>query len=74
MGVITGLKGFVAAVIGGFGNPLGALVGGLLLGVIETFGAFIFSSPWRDAITMAVLIGFLILRPHGLFRTEAYDE
>ena len=74
MGVITGLKGFVAAVIGGFGNPLGALVGGLLLGVIETIGAFVFPSVWRDAITFALLIGFLLLRPHGLFRTEAYDE
>jgi branched-chain amino acid transport system permease protein len=74
MGVITGLKGFAAAVVGGYGNPWGALVGGLLLGVLETFGAFVFSSPWKDAITFAVLIGFLIIRPHGLFRTEAYDE
>jgi branched-chain amino acid transport system permease protein len=74
MGVITGLKGFAAAVVGGFGNPWGALAGGLLLGVIETFGVFIVPSPWRDAITFAVLIGFLLFRPHGLFRTEAYDE
>jgi len=74
MGVITGLKGFAAAVVGGYGNPWGALVGGLLLGVIETFGVFVISSLWRDALTMAVLIGFLLFRTHGIFRTEAYDE
>ncbi|MFQ5858838.1 MAG: branched-chain amino acid ABC transporter permease, partial [Anaerolineae bacterium] len=74
MGVITGLKGFAAAVVGGYGNPWGALVGGLLLGVTETFGTFVLPSQWRDALTMAVLIAFLLFRPHGLFRTEAYHE
>jgi branched-chain amino acid transport system permease protein len=74
MGVITGLKGFAAAVVGGYGNPWGALVGGLLLGVIETFGAFVFPSQWRDAITMAVLVIFLLFLPHGIFRTVAYEE
>lgn len=74
MGVITGLKGFAAAVVGGFGNPWGALVGGLALGVIETFGVFVVESQWRDMITMMVLIGFLVLKPNGLFNVEAYDE
>ena len=74
MGVITGLKGFAAAVVGGYGNPWGALVGGLMLGVVETFGVFVLPSQWRDVITMAVLILFLLFRPHGLFRTEAYHE
>lgn len=74
MGVIIGIKGFSAAVVGGYGNPWGALVGGLLLGVIETFGAFVLSSPWKDAISMGVLVLFLLFRPHGLFRMEAYSD
>jgi len=74
MGVTVGLKGFAAAVVGGFGNPWGALVGGLMLGVLETFGAFVLSSPWRDAVTMLVLIVFLIVRPTGLFRSEAFHD
>jgi branched-chain amino acid transport system permease protein len=74
MGVITGLKGFAAAVVGGYGNPWGALVGGLLLGVIENFGVFVIPSQWRDALTFTVLILFLLFRPHGIFRTEAYNE
>ena len=74
MGVILGLKGFAAAVVGGYGNVWGALVGGLLLGVIETFGVFVLPSQWRDGLTFAVLIGFLLLRPQGIFGAEAYDE
>lgn len=74
MGVITGLKGFAAAVVGGYGNPWGALVGGLLLGLIETFGVFVMPSQWRDVLSFSVLIAFLLFRPHGIFRSEAYDE
>jgi branched-chain amino acid transport system permease protein len=73
LGLTVGIKGFAAAVVGGFGRPYGALAGGLLLGVIETLAASYISSAWKDGFAMAVLILFLLLKPHGLFRAEAFD-
>jgi branched-chain amino acid transport system permease protein len=67
MGVQTGLKAFVAAVFGGIGNLPGAALGGLLLGVIETFaGGIPGLSNYRDGIAFAILIAVLIFRPAGL--------
>ena len=66
MGVMPGLKAFVAAVLGGIGNIRGAALGGLILGVVETFVA---GSPWstyKDAIAFGVLIVILLCRPAGL--------
>ena len=73
LSLTVGIKGFAAAVVGGFGRPYGALAGGLILGVVETLGAAYISSAWKDGFAMAVLILFLLLRPHGLFRAEAFD-
>jgi len=73
LGLTVGIKGFAAAVVGGFGRPYGALAGGLILGVVETLGAAYISSAWKDGFAMAVLVLFLLLRPHGLFRAEAFD-
>ena len=73
LGLTVGIKGFAAAVVGGFGRPYGALAGGLLLGVVETLGAAYISSAWKDGFAMGVLILFLLVRPHGLFRAEAFD-
>ncbi len=67
MGGSLGLKGFVAATLGGLGSVPGAVVGGILIGVIESVGAGIFSSGWRDAIVFTVLIVVLFVRPEGLF-------
>ena len=67
MGGSLGLKGFVAATLGGIGSVPGAVVGGILIGVIESVGAGIFSSGWRDAIVFGVLIVVLFVRPEGLF-------
>lgn len=67
MGVMLGLKGFVAAVLGGLVSAPGAVVGGLLLGVIESFTAGLLSSGYRDAIAFALLLGILTIRPTGLF-------
>jgi branched-chain amino acid transport system permease protein len=67
MGGSLGLKGFVAATLGGIGSVPGAVVGGILIGVIESVGAGLFSSGWRDAIVFAVLIVVLFVRPEGLF-------
>lgn len=67
MGVLPGIKAFVAAVLGGIGNLPGAAVGGILLGVVETFvGGSKFSS-YRDAIAFALLILILLFRPAGIF-------
>ncbi|MGE8203317.1 branched-chain amino acid ABC transporter permease [Heyndrickxia sp. NPDC080065] len=66
MGLIPGLKAFVAAVLGGIGIIPGAMVGGLLLGVIESFVSAIGFSLWRDGAAFVVLILILIFRPSGL--------
>ncbi len=67
MGVQIGLKAFVAAVIGGIGHVPGAVVGALLLGLVEEFVVGYGSSTWRDAVAFAFLILVLLFRPEGLF-------
>jgi branched-chain amino acid transport system permease protein len=67
MGIMPGIKAFVAAVLGGIGNVPGAMLGGLLLGVVETLVSGYLSSTYRDAIAFVVLIGILLYRPTGLF-------
>jgi branched-chain amino acid transport system permease protein len=66
MGIMYGLKAFVAAVLGGIGNIPGALVGGLLIGLAETFVVAYISPTFRDAIAFAILIVLLLFRPQGL--------
>jgi branched-chain amino acid transport system permease protein len=67
MGVQTGLKAFVAAVLGGIGNLPGAALGGLILGIVETFAAGIPGvSVYRDGIAYGILIVILLVRPAGL--------
>lgn len=66
MGVLTGIKAFVAAVLGGIGNLPGALLGGILIGVAEQLTAGYLSPDYRDAITFVILIGVLLWKPEGL--------
>jgi branched-chain amino acid transport system permease protein len=66
MGYVYGLKAFTAAVLGGIGNIPGAMVGGLLLGLLEAVGATFFPAEWKDVIAFGVLITILIFRPRGL--------
>ena len=66
MGIIPGLKAFVAAVLGGIGNIPGAALGGLILGIVETFVKGSRWSTFSDAIAFAVLILILVFRPTGL--------
>lgn len=65
-GVAIGIKGFIACIVGGLGNPLGAFAGGLLLGVMESFATWGVGSGYKTAVSLLVLIGFLLLRPSGL--------
>ena len=67
MGIFPGIKAFVAAVLGGIGSLPGAAVGGLILGVVETFVGGSAWSTYKEAIAFAVLIGILLFRPAGLF-------
>lgn len=66
MGFLTGIKAFVAATLGGLGSIGGALVGGLVFGLIETFSAQWISSSYRDAVGMVLLILILLAMPEGL--------
>ncbi|HTU02328.1 MAG TPA: branched-chain amino acid ABC transporter permease, partial [Candidatus Sulfotelmatobacter sp.] len=70
-GILLGLKGFAACILGGLGNPFGAVAGGLLLGVLESVSAGLISSGYKDAVAFVILLGLLFLRPSGLFGAKA---
>jgi len=74
MGLYVGLKAFVAAVIGGIGHVPGAMLGGLLLGLVEEFVVGYSSSSLRDAVAFGFLILVLLLRPQGLFGRAALEK
>jgi len=67
IGVSLGLKAFYAAIIGGFNQIRGALLGGLLVGVVETLSAAYISSHFRDAFALVILIAVLLLKPEGIW-------
>src|SRR3989442_15088610 len=66
VGTLLALKGFAAAMVGGIGNPLGAVAGGLLVGLLEAFGAGYMSSAYKDAIAFLVILAVLFVMPQGL--------
>jgi len=74
MGWMYGLKAFTAAILGGIGNIPGAMVGGLLIGIIEALGAAYISIAWKDAITFGILIAILIVRPTGLLGERVAEK
>jgi branched-chain amino acid transport system permease protein len=74
MGSAIALKAFAATIIGGFGDVRGAIIGGLALGVIETFGAAYVSVPYKDGFAFLVLVAFLIFRPQGLFGERVAEK
>jgi branched-chain amino acid transport system permease protein len=67
VGVMLGLKGFCAAIVGGMSSGVATVVGGLILGVLESLGAGLISSGYKDAIAFIILLLILFIRPQGLF-------
>jgi branched-chain amino acid transport system permease protein len=67
VGTLLALKGFAAAMLGGMGSPLGALVGGILLGLLEAFGAGYISSTYKDGFAFIIILVVLFAMPQGLF-------
>jgi branched-chain amino acid transport system permease protein len=65
-GIMLGLKGFAAAILGGYGNFAGAIVGGTILGILESLGAGLISSQYKDAIAFFILLLVLFLKPAGI--------
>ena len=74
MGLMTGLKAFVAAVLGGIGNIPGAMIGGVLIGLMETWIGATSYSTYRDAVAFAVLILILLLRPAGIMGSSVTEK
>jgi branched-chain amino acid transport system permease protein len=74
MGFDAGLKAFTAAVVGGIGSLPGAVVGGLIIGLTESFATGYLSSTFQDAIVFVILIGMMIIRPTGLFGRAAVNK
>ncbi|MGA6999235.1 MAG: branched-chain amino acid ABC transporter permease [Pseudolabrys sp.] len=74
VGTMLALKGFAAAMLGGMGNPLGAVAGGLLLGLLEAFTAGYVSSQYKDAVAFIVILLVLFSMPQGLFGSSKVER
>ena len=71
---MPGIKAFTAAVFGGIGSVPGAMLGGILLGIIEQLSKTYISTLWADAIVFGVLVLVLVVKPTGLFGEKATDK
>ena len=74
IGIMLGIKGFVAAVLGGLGGGFGAVAGGLILGVAESMGAGYISSAYKDAVPFVLILLILFFRPGGLFGAKVSER
>lgn len=74
VGVMLGLKGFSAAIVGGLGNPMGAIVGGLVVGIAEAMTAGYISSAYKDAVAFMIILLVLFVRPNGLFGKHVVEK
>jgi branched-chain amino acid transport system permease protein len=73
-GTLLALKGFAAAMLGGMGSPLGAVLGGLLLGLFESFSAGYLSSTYKDAVAFVIILAVLFALPSGLLGRRAVER
>lgn len=74
LGLMLGMKGFVAATLGGLGSGVGAIVGGLIVGLLEAMIAGYVSSAYKDAVPFVMIIVILLVMPQGLFGTRTSDR
>jgi branched-chain amino acid transport system permease protein len=74
IGTLLALKGFAAAMLGGMGSPLGAVAGGLIVGLLEALSAGYISSAYKDAVAFLVILGVLFVMPRGLFGRAAVER
>ncbi len=74
MGIMFGLKGFAACVVGGFGNNTGAIAGGLIIGIAESLSAGYISSSYKDLIAFLIMILVLFLKPSGIFSSKDVER
>jgi branched-chain amino acid transport system permease protein len=74
VGIMLGLKGFAAAILGGLGSSYGAVAGGLALGIIEAMSAGYISSAYKDAVAFVIILGVLFFMPSGLFGTRRTER
>jgi branched-chain amino acid transport system permease protein len=74
VGVMLGLKGFCAAILGGLGNPMGAIAGGLIVGISEAMTAGYISSAYKDAVAFIIILAVLIVIPSGLFGARGTER
>ncbi len=73
-GPLLGLKGFAAAVLGGLGSGIGSIIAGFIIGILESFGAGLISSGYKDAIALLVMLMILWMKPSGLFGSKEESE
>jgi branched-chain amino acid transport system permease protein len=74
VGILLGLKGFAACILGGLGNPFGAVAGGVILGILESLAAGFISSGYKDAVAFLILLILLFFRPTGLFGSKGGER
>jgi len=74
VGIMLGLKGFAAAIVGGLGSGPGAILGGLFIGLAESMAAGYLSSAYKDAVAFVLILGFLMLRPSGLLGLRSVER
>ena len=74
VGIMLGLKGFCAAILGGLGNPMGAIVAGLIVGISEAVTAGYISSAYKDAVAFIIILGVLFIKPSGLFGVHGTER